>query len=52
MAVRDLLPEVVELMVHEPAPEANVALQLALPSEMATVPVGVPYEPLTVTETV
>jgi hypothetical protein len=52
VAVRVLLPVVVEVKSQDPDPPDNVAVQLALPSVIYTVPVGVPYEPLTVTETV
>ena len=48
-----MLPLVVEARAQEPVPPDNdVMLQVALPSETDTLPVGVPYEPLTVTETV
>ena len=46
------MPLVVDVSEHDPDPPDNVAVQLADPSVTATFPVGVSYDPLTVTPTV
>jgi hypothetical protein len=52
VAVSVLAPEVVEVRLHEPAPELSAAMvQLAVPSPIVTDPVGVPAALVTLTAT-